>query len=737
MAEFNPQLNIQDPNYIGASVGTDRAQQARIQQIPGIKVLDFGTTRADTTAGDTLRNIANIGAGALKLVDDTIRETATEQIRSGVEDIRDRFTEDISTAISDPSTQVIPTNTAQDVPVELRGLDRRVGQLSSARTAGKLTEAGYWLQLDNFARSMRERYPGYKDFIDSKIAAYTGSNPANQLWRAQLSALSSMAARASNNASSRAKYIERNSHYLDPGLRQALFSGDPSKRPSDDVMMLSISNNRGRREALQTKSLELTLLDKQRNLRDRDVEVYGEDLLREEANLLLKSLLQTEEGSAMLERINAGEVPTAEEAKELNATYAEMESILRLSLNAMADQGIYSEAVVGETGPELRSFGPSLRAKLGNNYSNVLERAMGDLTAIKDRLYEKNYGIFPFMKNWDEVSQDSRIREMQKQDPAFEVMQDLNKLGGQALVNMSLGPEGGLLGPIRQAIGAITTRRVVTQKDSNLRDTYRYYRDRGYREDINPEVFTVPIDNAINTIQNKDVKSKARLNSVDYLFSDASNDEISRLAVGSQRRIYNKVTTPEFIESMSGIRKDSPEAWNRYYKFVKDHFVPLYRDSMGAIQNNNTNADVVTIGFDNKDRLFKELEPTPAQTKRARELGQQVPFRRLSTVTGRTPESVYIQQHVDRLNEGISQLLPVLQTNNPNAINYELTRLFLQGGLTPLTTESSTDSKGKKQKQSSLIVDENGDLYMQIDGQTFRIDIANSKNLRINGVDSA
>lgn len=733
MAEFNPQLNIQDPNYIGASVGTDRAQQARIQQIPDIKVLDFGTARADTTAGDTLRNIANIGAGALKLVDDTIRETATEQIRSGVEDIRGRFTEDISTAISDPSTQVIPTNTTQDVPAELRGLDRRVGQLSSARTAGKLTEAGYWLQLDNFARSMRERYPGHKDFIDSKIAAYTGGNPANQLWRAQLSALSSMAARASNNASSRAKYIERNSHYLDPGLRQALFSGDASKRPSDDVMLLSIANNKGRREALQTKSLELTLLDKQRNLKDRDIELYGEDLLREEANLLLKSLLQTEEGAAMIERINAGDVPTAEEARELTNAYAGIEATLRNSLNALADRGVYSKVVDGK----VVYTGPSLRSKLGNNYNDVLNRAMGNLTVIKDRLYEKNYGIFPFMKNWDEVSQDSRIREMQKQDPAFEVMQDLNKLGGQALVNMSLGPEGGLLGPIRQAIGAITTRRVITQKDSNLRDTYRYYRDRGYREDINPEVFTVPIDNAINTIQNKDVKNKARLNSVDYLFSDASNDEISRLAVGSQRRIYNKVTTPEFIESMSSIRKDSPEAWNRYYKFVKDHFVPLYRDSMGAIQNNNTNADVVTIGFDNKDRLFKELEPTPAQAKRARELRQRVPFRRLSTVTGRTPESVYIQQHVDRLNEGISQLLPVLQTNNPNAINYELTRLFLQGGLTPLTIESTTDAKGKKQKQSSLIVDENGDLYMQIDGQTFRIDIANSSNLHINGVDSA
>lgn len=695
MAEFNPQINPLDPNYLGYSRGTDRAITADIGQVPNIREIDYGTRKANTSIGDALSNVAKIGAGLNKVIGDVIEETATERIRQGVETIRGPFTQDISSALGNPlGTQEPVIRTNEDVvPAELKNLDRRVGQLSSAKAAGKLTEAGYWLQLDNFARSMRQQFPGHKDFIDNKIAAYTGGNPANQLWRSQLSALQTLAAKASGNAEAEDKYIKQHADLLDPELRYALFSGDPSKRPSNNVMMYSISNNKAKREDLQNQSLEMTVLEKKGQLEEKHVAKYGEDLLRSSVQEALNGMLSSPEGEDMIKRINAKEVPSAVEAQQINTVIAEMEQRLRLGVNQLADRGIYSDKYVGEAGPDIRYYGPSLRTTLKDNYNSVVERALGDFNTIRDRVYNKDYGIFPFMKSWNDMRSDERIRNMGKQYPIFEIIQDINRTAGQAGVELLLGKGGGL-SDVQSAVGAVLAGRVAKGDAVSLRDQMNYLKTNGFTEKANPEVFTQAIDKPIGFILNDKVELPNKLQNARVLFSDESLETISKLGKRSQDAVFDKITSKQFVEAMGKIKDKDLFTWTSYTKFIKDHFVPSYREYMGDIGANNADNKFVTFGFDAKSKQIIPLAKTPEQDRASKEFMNTWAGNTKYYQGGRmtTVESKLLDKAA-KLNAGIQKILPILERDNPNFVDYEIARLLRFGGLNLVTPTKPTTTE--------------------------------------------
>lgn len=79
-----------------------------------------------------------------------------------------------------------------DMPAEITGAERTITGLANAKANGKIPLTYYYQRLDSIASSLRNRYPGYRDYIDSKIAKVTGVNPANATIRASLAELNSM-----------------------------------------------------------------------------------------------------------------------------------------------------------------------------------------------------------------------------------------------------------------------------------------------------------------------------------------------------------------------------------------------------------------------------------------------------------------------------------------------------------------------------------------------------------------
>jgi len=154
MAVFNPNLpDVQPPSPLHYSQGTK----------PDVsKATLIGAT------GEGIELAAKAGYGLFKEV---IREEATDK----VDLVRD------ATIKADWQGSVVTTT---ELPAEISREKERLSKRQLAVKAGVTPESYYWMQLDATSRSLRAKYPGFREEIDNIMADLTGSTPANALRKA-------------------------------------------------------------------------------------------------------------------------------------------------------------------------------------------------------------------------------------------------------------------------------------------------------------------------------------------------------------------------------------------------------------------------------------------------------------------------------------------------------------------------------------------------------------------------
>lgn len=119
-------------------------------------------------------NSINLGLGVVNAKDAHYKERVREEITADVD------------AIRDPWIGAGPSQTVSGkpgTPADLVKQGERLSKMTAAYQAGKLNDRHYWAQMDNIARTMRARYPGYREHIDNVISGITGGTPANVLQR--------------------------------------------------------------------------------------------------------------------------------------------------------------------------------------------------------------------------------------------------------------------------------------------------------------------------------------------------------------------------------------------------------------------------------------------------------------------------------------------------------------------------------------------------------------------------
>lgn len=178
MAVFNPQIQpTQDPNYFRYS-----------EPISDIKAIDKSSAMMTEAIGSGIE-------GTAKLADDTAKQFIGEEVHKKVDALRTDFTNDLQTVL-DTQRGVTPQKTGgplkvmafdddgtgtteQSVPSGIDSGLQKVDGLQSALTNGKINDTYYTQRLSAVAVDLRTRYPGYRDYIDQRIAQATGSDPAN------------------------------------------------------------------------------------------------------------------------------------------------------------------------------------------------------------------------------------------------------------------------------------------------------------------------------------------------------------------------------------------------------------------------------------------------------------------------------------------------------------------------------------------------------------------------------
>ena len=152
--------------------------------------------KGDTSTGMYLSTAAAGVEGLAGLVETTAKDIINKDVRSTVEPIREDFTKTLEQATAVQKNSVVPAavQTSQGPSTDIMGanasIDRpipqsvenglgRVEAIQSAMANGKVNDTYYDLRLKNAVTDLRSKYPGFVDYIDSRVSAITGINPAN------------------------------------------------------------------------------------------------------------------------------------------------------------------------------------------------------------------------------------------------------------------------------------------------------------------------------------------------------------------------------------------------------------------------------------------------------------------------------------------------------------------------------------------------------------------------------
>jgi hypothetical protein len=177
MADFAPQVPpTQEPNYFKYS--------EPVGHIKGVEVSDKSTGIALSTVGDVLE-------GGIKLADQTVKKQIDEVTRSMAEGERTKFASSLEQVKGGVIPGPVQTPTGSRVlgfadedattpaPAAIDAGLAKVSAVQDALHSGKVNDTYYTQQLNSGVQRLRAQYPGYVDYIDSKVSEITGMNPAN------------------------------------------------------------------------------------------------------------------------------------------------------------------------------------------------------------------------------------------------------------------------------------------------------------------------------------------------------------------------------------------------------------------------------------------------------------------------------------------------------------------------------------------------------------------------------
>src|SRR5215204_4866760 len=183
MATFAPQVApTNDPNYMNYSKPISDIQ-------------------ADKSSGMLLTALGESIEGVAKVGDTITKEVINEEVRAGVDKQRDAFTSAlVQTADAQSGAGLVPSPQGQaeagikapslaegeeSLPAGVKAGVAKAQAIGTAMTqnSGKANDTLYTGALTALTKKHRNKYPGYRDYIDNKISEVSGINPANAYMR--------------------------------------------------------------------------------------------------------------------------------------------------------------------------------------------------------------------------------------------------------------------------------------------------------------------------------------------------------------------------------------------------------------------------------------------------------------------------------------------------------------------------------------------------------------------------
>lgn len=608
MAIFNPQVQpANDPNYLGYSKGIE------------------GGYGVDKSGGIALQTAATGIEEGVSIVDTGIKDYLKDDIRKTVEKQRDDYTQYLETLKSIAQTNQIPgaggdsimdANASMDIPDGLQaGLDRAKNVAAAGNTGNRINDTLYSANLASSASELRNKWGGYKDYIDEKFAQYSGMNPANAYYKNLMQDINTLAAKANKDTTGAKAIIAdavRSGDVPDAdkiwSLNKAINPQTGKQYMSDDEAIHQIYTARAAKAAATAAEVARTA---RKGDRDDTAAVATRDFTKEFGDNVNRSMSLIQIGSGTKSLQDAVNWLTTVSQNPDKADPKQVQQVVT-ALSAKRDE-LYQNGLARAA--ERDSTGQTYMTRMGG-VGKVKEEIEGNLAGLDQYIKSVNnqqWGIGTYIQRRMAAQSDvdqrgllehptlgppmRKIQTLQKIAPTFgdvfvkaglisNVPEDLNNYFSEKRIDMATQPD------FLSSGKATTTKQIMDGIDKKIGTDSKYTPTDVAK--LKNEVFNIP-----KTIGDPKADLELKANIARGAFDPENigilqgikmdyTDPITKKYIPGKYSAFTRMTSPDITTGMDTVRKsvqDGPQLWDNYKNWSRTEFMKLFREDIATLNN--------------------------------------------------------------------------------------------------------------------------------------------------------
>jgi len=590
---FNPSYKeLPIPSYLGLSKPID-------------------TPRAYSATASAIEGAAKIGADVVKVAHTLTQQTLDDRIHSEVDAIREPYKDELGKTlkglqtaqvaskdgkpvVNDAASLLSDPEGAGDLPPELENLVGSVNVLGAARGNSKISRTDYVARLDTLAKEFRSQFPGWRDYIDSKIQKETGIDPANALIGARINDINRLISsnKAGQDKLLNVSYQEGNN--MLPGMpeRRALYQAGRMSAYQFDSWI-----NQQNRIKYEQRQAEGELAISKATVENKKIQatVLGQKAVSQaitnDIDLVHKSMgLSSDPSTAMTELTEKTKDPTV--ALRFKALIESRQVAMTAQIRARLHQPI-------EGDPN----GNSLAFYMGEDgVKTVTDNALNVHKSYSKLLGSEQFGMATYMKSMTEAMSDSNKMRLIKAIPSLQDIETIQKMAGphaNIIIPSTLKNDVSTEYDLAVSANRVRTMlrqpdpvtgKILTLKDQIAEANDTVLRDPQVSTENKREVIAKLADAYLRQIEAiTDPKDPFKKEYIETAFSPEGLGLIGNLEPASKAKIINRMLDKKVTEAVFAVGGNH---WNMYSDWAKtsitqEHLTPELGAMSRWVKNNS------------------------------------------------------------------------------------------------------------------------------------------------------
>lgn len=653
MVDFNKTPNpASDPEYLRLSQGTDRPTPNR-------------------AFGSLFEGIGQTVGVAVKQKDQENLDGIKNELYAGVDAIRDA--QGVGTAVQ---TEGIVHTSSRDTPEAVTAATGTVDKLTQAYTAGKISDTSYWAKVESLVRSVRAKYPGYREEIDQRVASITGSTPANALRRSVLEDLTKAEAKAESSANRFETWERQNLEWIamvqpDYFVRKA--NGNPYGK---EYIINAVAQKQASVKEIDIGHKQLSYAEAAGSLTEKDAASAASAA----ADTFVWNALDTGRKTQLSngktfeqvvdEAISSGKPIDPVILNEVTAQINNLEAQVGLGLSKLMSQKNQ------DTG---KSYNEYMRGNT-NTIEGIKKNALSPITALKQAIATGDLAAATQYSRLATSMIDKSQAEALGGSKAIQTVAAIGKLpGGANIIPILLSSDNPqfLKGFIRDVVN-INTASIATG-NQDLDKTLDVINDKSKG---NAAANRTAIDQTAKLLADPKVTDQAFVNVAKGVFGSQFFDKLDTASPDTKVSVFKQLVSPQVQKKMEGVKGTNPELYNQYTSWVYKTSGSIFRQQFSDLKEGIESTPYLSVTYDQKNNQFLYKV-----TKEGQDLLSK-PSQGFGTVFVQ-PQIQSSINGIKQVNEMLQTISPILKANGQN-VPQAMDSLFRDMGVNPNAPKQST-----------------------------------------------